>query len=156
MGLLDRLRAGGGAGGETPARPPLARDARAMRATLDAMQAERGRLSPVDLRALVRDLLTGEVEAPTGDVAALRDEDLDADDFYRHELAPSWDGLDEDARAARLEGFLELCAMVDGEGELSAIREDMAARTRTKTLVFAWAFDATYGYLSRIERGEVP
>lgn len=156
MGLLDRLRSGGGAGDEVQARPSLARDARAMRATLDAMQAERGPSSAIDLRGLVRDLLTGEVEAPTRDVAALRDERLDADDFYRHELAPSWDGLDEPARASRLEGFLELCAMVEESGEPSALREDMAARTRTKTLVFAWAFDATHGYLSRIERGEAP
>jgi hypothetical protein len=151
MGLLDRLRNGGGAG-STADRPSLSRDARAMRATLDAMQAEYGPGAPVDLRGIVRDLLNGEVEAPTGDVATLRDEHLDADDFYDREVAPSWDGLDDDARAARLENFLDLCAMVEQADELTGIPHDMAARTRMKTLLFAWAFDETYGYLSQIAR----
>jgi hypothetical protein len=152
MGLLDRLTGGGSAASEAPAPPTLARDARAMRATLAGMQAEHGPSAPIDLRGMVRDLLDGEVEAPTRDVATLRDEGLDADDFYEHEIAPSWEGLDEAARASRIEGFLDLCAMVEEAGELTGIPEDMAARTRTKTLVFAWAFDETYGYLSQIAR----
>jgi hypothetical protein len=152
MGLLDRLTGGGGGATEAPARPSLAHDARAMRATLDAMQAEREPTAPIDLRAIARDLLDGEVEAPTRDVATLRDDRIDADDFYEHEIAPSWEGLDEGARASRIEGFLDLCAMVEEAGELTGIPEDMAARTRTKTLLFAWAFDETYGYLSQIAR----
>jgi hypothetical protein len=133
MGLLDRLKGGDGGATEAPARPSLARDARAMRRTLDGIQAERDPAAPVDLRAMVRDL-------------------LDADDFYEHEIAPSWEGLDEATRAARIEGFLDLCATVEEAGESAGIPEDMAARTRTKTLVFAWAFDETYGYLSQIAR----
>jgi hypothetical protein len=152
MGLLDLLRSGGG--GATRARPSLAADARAMRATLDAMRDEDGPGTAIDLRGMVRDLLTGEVAAPTRDVATLRGEHLDADDFYTREIAPSWEGLDGDARAARLEGFIDLCAMVEEAGELTGIPADMAARTRTKTLLFAWAFDETYGYLSRLARGE--
>ena len=152
MGLLDRLTGGGAATGEAPPRSDMARDARAMRATLNGIQAERGPAAPIDLRAITRDLLDGEVEAPTRDVAALRDERIDADDFYQHEIAPSWEGLDEAARASRIESFLDLCAMVEEAGELTGIPEDMAARTRTKTLLFAWAFDETYGYLSQIAR----
>jgi hypothetical protein len=150
MGLLDRLRHNGAA--TAPTRPPLAQDARAMRVALDAMQAEGGAGAEVDLRPMVRDLLTGEVAAPTRDVATLRDERLEPDDFYDKELLKSWDGLDEDTRAARLEGFLDLAAMVEEAGDVSGIPEDMAARTRTKALLLAWAFDRTYGYLGQIER----
>jgi hypothetical protein len=125
-----------------------------MRTTLEAMHEERGPAAPIDIRAMVRDLLDGEVESPTRDVAKLRGERIDADDFYAREIAPSWDGKDGDTRAARLEGFIDLCAMVEEAGELAGIPEDMAARARTKTLIFAWAFDETYGYLSRLARGE--
>jgi hypothetical protein len=152
MGLLDRLTGGHGGTAEAPARPSLARDARAMRATLDGIQAEHGPDAPIDIRAMLRDLLDGEVQSPTRDVAALRDEGVDADDFYEQEIAPSWEGLDEAARASRIEGFLDLCAMVEEAGDLAGIPEDMAARTRTKTLLVAWAFDETYGYLSQIAR----
>src|SRR3954454_13875100 len=117
MGLLDRLKGGAEGATEAPARPSLARDARAMRRTLDGIQAERDPAAPVDLRAMVCDLLDGEGEAPTHDVAALLDEGLDADDFYEHEIAPSWERLDAAARAARIEGFLYLCAMVEEAGE---------------------------------------
>jgi hypothetical protein len=154
MGLLERLRHGDAGNGAGQARSTLAHDARAIRATLDAMQSELGPEAPIDLRAIVRDLLDGEVPAPTRDIAMLRDEHLDPDDFYEHEIAPSWEGLDGERKAARLEGFLDLCAMVEEAGETSGIPMDMAARTRTKTLVFAWAFDETYGYLSRLARGE--
>src|SRR3954470_14866715 len=152
MGLLERLTGGNGATSEAAPRPSMAHDARAMRATLDGLQAERGPSAPIDLRALVRDLLDGEVQAPTRDLAMLLDERLDADDFYEREIAPSWEGLDEAARASRLENFLDLCAMVEEAGELAGIPEDMAARTRMKTLLVAWAFDETYGYLSQIAR----
>jgi hypothetical protein len=155
MGLLDRLR------GEP--RPPdptaqaqagLAGDARSMRATLDAMHAEgRGEL---DLRRNVRDLLGREVAAPTRDVASMRRQGVDADDFYANEIRPNWDGLGEAQRAARLEGFLDLLSMVDEAGDAAGLPEDMAARVRTKTLVLAWAFDETYGYLSRLTRDDPP
>src|SRR3954451_24672898 len=152
MGLLDRMRGGGATASAPPKGATLTHDARAMRATLDAIQAEHGPGAPVDLRRIVRDLLDGEVESPTRDVAMLRDERLDADAFYDREIAPSCENLDEDARATRIENFLDLCAMVAEAGELTGIPEDMAARTRTKTLLFAWAFDETYGYLSQIAR----
>jgi hypothetical protein len=161
MGLLDRLRSGPGAATTAaPGEPDLARDARAMRAALDAMRAEdlraRGTSAPVDVRAVVHDLLEGEVAAPTRDVTALRGERLDADGFYDKEIAPSWDGLGEAQRAARLEGFLDLIAMIEEAGDAAGIPEDMAARTRTKALLVAWAFDETYGYLARLTRGESP
>jgi hypothetical protein len=135
----------------------LTDDARAMRTVLDALghelRAARGPGAEVDLRTAVRDLLEGEVEAPTADVAALKRRDTDADRFYEAEVAPSWEGLDEEARAGRLEGFLDLCEMLEDAGDAAGLPPDMAAAVRTKTLLLAWAFDETHGFLARIIRG---
>jgi hypothetical protein len=160
MGLLSRLLgeetqdAGGAAGEERD----LAADARAMRAALGSLHAERVRVegpsAGVDLRAMVRDLLEGEVAAPTADVAALVRADLDADEFYEKELQGSWEGLGEAQRAARVEGFVELSQMMDTPGAAAGLPEDMIPRVHTKMLLLAWAFDETYGYLSALGRGE--
>ena len=78
-----------------------------MRSALTALNAERELLDPgrpeIDLRGLVSDLLQGEVAPPTGDVARLIETGIDADAFYDKELSKSWDGLDENHRAARVE-----------------------------------------------------
>ena len=158
MGLLDRLRPGPAGTASAEAKPDLARDARALRQTLDGMRDENVRAggpdAAVDLRGIVRDLVRGEVATPTPDITALRGEGFDADEFYEKEVAPSWDGLGEAQRAARLDGFLDLIAMIEEAGDAAGIPEDMAARTRTKALLLAWAFDETYGYLPRLGRGE--
>src|SRR4051812_36033094 len=153
MGLLDRLRGADRESHAPPSGAGLAHDARAMQATLDAMKAESGQTA-VDPRGMLRDLLQGEVEAPTRDIVALRNEGVDPDDFYTREIEPSWEGLNESQRASKLEGFLELWSMMEAAGDESGLPEDMAARVRTKTLVLAWAFDETYGYLSRLARDE--
>lgn len=150
MGLFGKRRTSEGG----PPSRSLAGDAAAVRATLSARQAGRpGAGGGIDLRAIVGDLLEGEVEAPTADVSALVSHGLDADDFYERELAPSWEGLGEAQRAARLEAFLELNRMLDSEGG-DGLPADTAATVRTKTLVLAWAFDETYGYMARLVRGE--
>lgn len=149
MTLLDRLR-----GHVEPPEPPsgdFARDARAVRATLDRMRRSG---TGIDMRGIVRDLLDGEVAAPTRDIADLARAGTDPDAFYDAEIAPSWDGLSEAQRAARLDGFVEMCEMLAGDGAGGAIPDDLAIRIRTKTLLVAWAFDETYGYLSRLGRGE--
>ena len=149
MGLLDRLRGERSAAG--PAAPSLARDAREMRATLTALHSERGGRD-LDLRALVRDLLEGEVEAPTADVRHMIALDTPPDEFYERELAPNWDGLDEDARADKLDQFVELAHMVEASPD--ALPRDMAASLRTKLLVLGWAFDEAHGYLGRLAGGD--
>src|SRR5437868_5342816 len=110
MGFLTRLR--GEEREPASEERDLAADARAMRAALGALQAERARVdgpaAGVDLQAIVRELLEGEVEAPTADVAALVRADLDPEEFYEKELQGSWEGLGEAQRAARVEGFIEL------------------------------------------------
>jgi hypothetical protein len=136
--------------------PGLAGDAVRMRVALTAMDAERRRLgddAEVDLRALVEDLLTGEVESPTRDVARLVEHHVDPGAFYENEVAPSWEGLSEAQRATRLEGFLDLARMLDEQGEAAGLPEEMAATVHTKTLVLAFAFDETYGFLNRIASG---
>src|SRR4051794_39678459 len=116
MGLLTRLR---GTGNERRTHG-FAGDARAMRRALDGLHAElervNGRGSPVDLRPMIRDLLEGEVEAPTADIASLMRLREDPDEFYEREVMPSWEGLGEGQRATRIEGFLELATMIDAPG----------------------------------------
>jgi hypothetical protein len=146
MGLLDRLRGDHAARAEKPA--SLARDAATMRATLTSLHSERGGRGAPDLRALVRDLLEGEVEAPTADVSWLIADDADPDEFYEKEIAPNWDGLDELGRADKLDGFVELAQMVDASPD--ALPRDMAARVRTKLLILAWAFDEAHGYMGQL------
>ena len=133
MGLLDRLR-GEREGGDDTAVASLHADARAMRTTLGALHAERADAAPPgaepDLRGIVRDLLEGEVVAPTDDVRFLIARDTDPDDFYAREIEPNWDGLDENARAAKLDGFVDLAAMADASPD--ALPRDMVATVRTK------------------------
>ena len=135
----------------------FADDARAMRATLDAMHAElvaaRGPGAEVDVKGALRDLLEGEYAVPTADLEALKARRTDPDQFYAGEIAPSWDGLGEAQRAARLDGFLEMCELLASAGDAAGFPPEMAAGVRTKTLLLAWAFDETYGYLSRLGRG---
>jgi hypothetical protein len=155
MGLLDRLRGDGAApSAERPA--PLARDAASMRTTLTGLQAERvralGRVAAApDLRAIVRDLLEGEVEAPTADVRWLVSESADPGEFYEREIAPNWEELDELERSDKLDGFVELVQMVDSAPD--ALPREMAATVKTKTLILAWAFDHEHGFMGQLAAG---
>jgi hypothetical protein len=151
VSLLDRLR-GDGRPRDADAPVSLSRDAVRMRATLTGLHAEEGGAREPDLESVVYDLLEGEVEAPTADVRWLTEEDVDPGDFYAEELAPNWDGLDENARAGKLDGFLELARMMEASPD--ALPREMAARLRTKLLVLAWAFDEAHGYLGQIAAGE--
>ena len=146
---MDRLGAGRRGGGAGP-RPSLARDAVSVRASLTALHTERGG-HELDLRALIRDLLEGEIEAPTADVRHMIRQGIEPDDFYKRELAPNWDGLDEEARADKLDQFVELAHMVEASPD--ALPLDMAASLRTKLLLLGWAFDEEHGYLGRLAAG---
>src|SRR6476661_8560918 len=101
MGLFSRSTNGAAAG----VRRGVAADAASIRATLTAMQVEREQagaagVGEVDLREMVRQLLEGEVAAPTADVRWLVENRTDADAFYEREVAPSWEGRGEEQRAA--------------------------------------------------------
>jgi hypothetical protein len=129
-----------------------------MRTALQALNAQREEIDPgraeIDLRGLVGDLLRGEVRPPTGDVARMVHAGVDPDIFYDKELARSWDGLDENHRASRVEQFTGLAVMLEqaGEDARPPNYEQMLATVRTKTLLLAFAVDETYGMLRRIER----
>ena len=149
MGLLDRLRGEHRDAGERPA--SLARDAASMRATLTGLHAETGGGAEPDVRALTRELLEEEVEAPTADVRWLISQDVDPDGFYAKEIAPNWEGLDELARSDKLDGFIDLAQTIDASPD--ALPREMAATVRTKVLVLAWAFDEVHGYIGRLTAG---
>ena len=150
MGLLERLRGEHREAGERPA--SLARDAARMRATLTSLHAERGGRDEPDLPSITRDLLEGEVEAPTTDVRWLISEEVDPGEFYEKEVAPNWNGRDELTRADRLDGFIELAQSM--EASPGALPREMAAAVRTKVLILAWAFDEVYGYMGRLAGGQ--
>jgi hypothetical protein len=150
VGLLDRLRGERADDRDKPA--SLKRDAASMRATLTGIHAERGGTGEPDLKAVVRDLLEGEVEAPTADVRWLISEDVDPGEFYTNEIAPNWEGFDELARADKLDGFVDIAQMVDSSPD--ALPREMAAKVRTKTLVLAWAFDEAHGYIGQLAAGQ--
>jgi hypothetical protein len=134
---------------DEPERPTRLRDGvESMRAALDALHG--GERRAPDLRRLTEDLLTGEVAAPTRDVAWLVREGPDPRRFYEKEIAPSWEGLDQTQRAARLDGFLELAEMADTARHEAALPRDAVATIHVKTLVLAWAFDRVHGYLGEI------
>jgi hypothetical protein len=136
-------------GADEPERPTRLRDGvESMRAALDALHG--GERREPDLRRLTEDLLTGEVAAPTRDVAWLVREGPDPRRFYEKEIAPSWEGLDVTQRAARLDGFLDLARMADTAPPEAALPRDAVATIHVKTLVLAWAFDRVHGYLGEI------
>src|SRR2546427_13142867 len=118
MSLLERLK-GEPKQDADATRASLARDARAMQAALTGLQldwvAATGETAELDLHAFVRDLLEGEIAAPTVDVRWLISHDTSPADFYSREIAPNWEGLDEDARAAKLTGFIDLAQSIDAE-----------------------------------------
>jgi hypothetical protein len=157
MGFLDRLRQPERT--SVPTRGgSLALDARPMRVALTALTAEREQLDPgrpeIDLRGLVSDLLRGEVAPPTADVSLLIQEGTDPDSFYDKELSRSWEGLDENHRASRVEQFVGLALMLESADDESRVpnHDQMLASVRTKTLLLAFAVDETYGLMRQIER----
>ena len=105
------------------------------------------------LEGLCRDVFAA---ASTTDLRWLKSRGIDAGRFYSTELAPSWDGLDQAARAARIERFIELSHMLGAtpmDGEPSREFRDLVAAVHVKVLLLAWAYDRTYGFIDRIFNG---
>ncbi len=158
MGFLDRLRPPDRSADRPVGGGSLASDARAMRGALQALNARREEVDPgrpeIDLRGLVDDLLSGEVQAPTADVAQIVRSGVDPGTFYEKELARAWEGLSENQRVSRVEQFAGLATMLEDadEGARPPNYAQMLASVRTKTLLLAFAVDETYGLLRRIER----
>src|SRR4051812_23595795 len=63
------------------------------------------------LEALCRDVFAS---GSTTDLRWLKFRGVEPAGFYRSELRPNWEGLDQRGRAARIERFLELSHMLGG------------------------------------------
>jgi hypothetical protein len=105
------------------------------------------------LDGLCRDVFAA---AATTDLRWLKSRGVDAERFYRDELRPSWEGLDQAARAAKIERFIELSSMLGAAGLDGAPPEemrDLIATVHVKTLLLAWSYDRTYGFIDRLLNG---
>jgi hypothetical protein len=106
------------------------------------------------LGALCRDVFAS---APTSGIRWLKGRGVDADEFYRRELAPSWEGLGQADRARRIERFVELSRMLGSAysngGEPPPEVRDLVATVHLKVLLLSWSFDRTYGFVDRLFNG---
>jgi hypothetical protein len=105
------------------------------------------------LQALCRDVFAA---AATTDLRWLKSRGVDPDRFYEAELRPNWDDLDQPARAAKVERFIELSSMFGDaglDGEPPEELRDVLATVHVKVLLLAWAYDRTYGFIDRLFNG---
>lgn len=105
------------------------------------------------LGSLCRDAFSSD---GTADLRWLRQRGIDPETFYRTELAPNWDGLDQQTRAARIERFIDLSDMLgraELNGEPPEHMRDLVATVHLKVLLLSWAYDRTYGFIDRIFNG---
>lgn len=105
------------------------------------------------LEALCRDVFAA---GATTDLRWLKGRGVDAQRFYDTELRPSWEGLDQSERAAKIERFIELSAMLGGagaDGEPPEEMRDLIATVHVKTLLLSWAYDRSYGFIDRLLNG---
>jgi hypothetical protein len=95
--------------------------------------------------------------ATTADIQWLKGRGIDGERFYREELAPSWEGLDREERARRIERFIELSSQlgsVSGNGSAPAPEvRDLVATVHVKVILLAWAFDRTHCFVDRLFNG---
>src|SRR3954467_10318895 len=105
------------------------------------------------LQALCRDVFAA---GSTTDLRWLKSRGVDPEEFYETELKPNWEGLDQRARAAKIERFIELSHMLGGQGlagEPSEELRDLIATVHVKVLLLGWAHDRAYGFIDRIFNG---
>ena len=105
------------------------------------------------LRGLCLDVFAS---APTTDIRYLKEVGVDADEFYRRELAPNWEGLTQEERARKIDQFIELSHMLgqaEPGGRPSREFLEIVATVHVKVLLLAWAHDRTYSYMDRLFNG---
>ncbi|GAC1320452.1 MAG: hypothetical protein NVSMB25_12850 [Thermoleophilaceae bacterium] len=94
--------------------------------------------------------------ARTRELRWLKQRGTDPEEFYRRELAPSWEGLDRAERAAKVEQLIELSKLLgDGEARDDPPEAflDILATVHVKVLLLAWAHDRSYSFIDRIFNG---
>jgi hypothetical protein len=105
------------------------------------------------LRGVCADAFAG---GHTTDLRWLKERGVDAETFYARELAPSWEGLDQAARAAKIDSFVELShamGTLDPSGHPPETLVDLVATVHVKVILLAWAYDRTYSYMDRLFNG---
>jgi hypothetical protein len=105
------------------------------------------------LRSLCLDVFAG---AHTTDLRWLKSRGVAGEEFYRRELAPNWEALDQAQRARKIDQFIELSHMLGETGEDGQPTEslmDVVATVHVKVLLLAWAYDRTYSYVDRLFNG---
>jgi hypothetical protein len=105
------------------------------------------------LRGLCLDVFAS---APMTDIRYLKEKGVDADDFYRRELAPNWEGLTQEQRAHKIDQFIELSHMLGQAAPGSHPADqflEVVATVHVKVLLLAWAHDRTYSYMDRLFNG---
>jgi hypothetical protein len=105
------------------------------------------------LRGLCLDVFAS---APTTDLRLLKKQGTGAEDFYRRELAPNWEGLSRGERARKIDQFIELSHMLGQADQDEHPPEPflgIVATVHTKVLLLAWAYDRTYSYMDRLFNG---
>ena len=105
------------------------------------------------LRGLCLDVFAS---APITDLRYLKEAGVDAEDFYRRELAPNWVGLSQPERARKIDQFIELSHMLgqaDANGRPAEPFLEIVATVHVKVLLLAWAYDRTYSYMDRLFNG---
>ena len=106
------------------------------------------------LDALCRDVFAA---ATTTDIRWLKGRGMYGERFYREELAPSWEGLDREERARRIERFIDLSNQlgeVAGNGsEPAPEMRDLIATVHLKVILLGWAYDRSHGFMDRIFNG---
>jgi hypothetical protein len=106
------------------------------------------------LDALCRDVFAA---ATTTDIQWLKSRGMYGERFYREELAPSWEGLDREERARRIERFIDLSNQLGGVAgngsEPAPEMRDLIATVHLKVILLGWAYDRSHGFMDRIFNG---
>ncbi len=81
----------------------------------------------------------------TRDIGLMVDRGIDGHEFYKRELAPNWNGLTREQRAAKIASFVRFANMLTKQEEIETDGiAELAAAVRTKIVMLATAYDVTY------------
>jgi hypothetical protein len=94
----------------------------------------------------------------TADIEYLISHGVDGSDFFLRELSPNWRELTREERATRIAAFVRFTNLLDhsdaGDDGAPERLAELGATVRTKIVLLACAYDASYGddYCRRIAR----
>jgi hypothetical protein len=95
----------------------------------------------------------------TSDIDFMISRGVDGSEFFLRELKPNWRGLTREERAAKIASFVRFANLLDhspGSEDVAAAAslDELRSTVRTKIVLLAAAYDASYGdsYCRRIAR----